>query len=197
MKSRATSESDTAHGLRHSATATWDYMPNQSESSNTEMTESGLTMPDKKGGIDPAALAVAALAAAVSVIAPPGPYGPACMMIGATILCVIFAYDVEPSRGRGKNLAFSAVCALISLLTLGFLLECAFAKNKAMRLHLLLAEPEHDIEHSEVPPLVILCLWIVAWSGHYWLDRWRCKQAAKKRKAQYKKLCIDSGSGSR
>jgi hypothetical protein len=169
-------------------------MPNQSQRGNTEMTESGLTMPDKKGGIDPAALAIAALAAAVSVIAPPGPYGPACMMIGITILWVIFAYDVEPHRGPGKNLAFSAVCALISLLALGFPLECAFATDRAMRLHVLRAEPDSDIKHSEVPPLVILGLWIVMWCAYYWLDRWRCKRAADKLKARCEKVADISNS---
>src|SRR5688572_7865520 len=70
------------------------------------------------GGIDPAALAVASLAAAVSVIAPPGPYGPASMMIGATILVVIFAYDVAPRRTLSQSIAFGGVCALMSLLAL-------------------------------------------------------------------------------
>jgi hypothetical protein len=73
------------------------------------------------GGIDPAALAVASLAAAVSIIAPPGPYGPASMMIGATILVVIFAYDVAPRRTLSQSIAFGGVCALISSLALGYL----------------------------------------------------------------------------
>ena len=135
-------------------------------------------MTSNKNEIDPAALAVVALAAAISVIAPRGPYGPGCMMFGVTILCVVFAYDVVPHRDNRQSVAYSAVCALISLLALGFLLECAFAKDKAMRFHVLFAEPEQDIEHSEVPPLVMLVLWIAIALVYYRVDRWRCTAKA-------------------
>lgn len=131
-------------------------------------------MTNNKNEIDPAALAVVALAAAISVIAPRGPYGPGCLIIGVTILGVVFAYDVVPRRAKRQSVAYSAVCALISVLALGFLLECAFAKDKAMRFHVLFAEPEKEIEHSEVFPLVILVLWIVIALAYYGVDRWRC-----------------------
>src|SRR5437763_68131 len=96
-------------------------------------TESGLRT-RKKGEIDPAALAVAALAAAVSVIAGLGAYTPRCSMIGITILFVIFGYDFEPHRAWRESLAFSAVCGLVTLLVFGYPLECLFSTDKASRL---------------------------------------------------------------
>lgn len=129
-----------------------------------------------KNEIDPAALAIVALAATVSVIAPSGPYGPGCMMIGVTIFCVVFGYDVAPRREWRQSLAFSVVCALISLLTLGYPLELIFATHRAARLHILIAEVslEKDITHSEVPPWFILALWMVMVVLFYRLDKWRC-----------------------
>jgi len=113
-----------------------------------------------KGGIDPAALAIASLAAAVSVIAPPGPYGPRCLIIGVTIICVVLGYDVEPSRKWPQSLAFSAACSLILLLALGYPMELCFAALKATRLHTSFAAalPE-DAKHSGVPSLFIFYLW--------------------------------------
>ena len=125
----------------------------------------------RSGGIDPAALAAAALAAAISSIAPPGPYGPVSMIIGATILLLIFAYDVEPHRSRYQSLAFSAVAALIAVLALGFPMECIFAVNKLARLSVLLKEFDSDLAQSEVRPIATIVLWLVLTLFFYWRDR--------------------------
>jgi hypothetical protein len=131
----------------------------------------------RRGGIDPAALAAASLAAAISVIAPPGPYGPGSMVIGATILVVILAYDVDPHRTPWQSLAFSAVCALISLLVLGYPLEFAFATDKVNRFDVLFREPPRDLGHSEVPPLAVLALWVALTSVYWGIDRRRVRKS--------------------
>ena len=77
----------------------------------------------KSTRIDPAALA-----AAISVIAPAGPYGPESMVIGAAILLLIFGYDVNPRRSSYQSWAFAAVVALIGTLALGYPLECFFSQ---------------------------------------------------------------------
>jgi len=69
--------------------------------------KAGLRMASGKGGIDPAALAVASLAAAVSVIAPSGPYGPASMMIGLTILVAI-SHTTSIRIGTNRKVLLSA-----------------------------------------------------------------------------------------
>ena len=140
-------------------------------------------MKELRGGIDPAALAVASLAAVVSTIAPPGPYHPKCMLIGLAILLVIFGYDVEPTRKRKQNLAFGVVCALISLLVLGYPLEFFFSFIKThewTRLKVMLGDQEHDINHSEVPPGVMLGLWVLMTYMYYWCDKRRCRQVARR-----------------
>ena len=130
-----------------------------------------------KGGIDPAALAVASLAAAVSVMAPPGPYAPGSILIGATILLFIFAYDKEPDRNPFQRLAFSAVCALITILMFGYPLELLATGLASLlspegtdvsqsrfvtRFRVLFYEMDYekDIKYSRVPPLLVISLWI-------------------------------------
>lgn len=77
-----------------------------------------------RGGIDPAALAAASLAAAVSVLAPEGPYKPLGAVIGLTIAMLIFAYDIEPVRTGWQSLAFSMVVSLVLCLVFGYVVEC-------------------------------------------------------------------------
>ena len=125
------------------------------------------------GGIDPAALAAATLAAAISAIAPPGPYSPIGMMIGATILVLVAAYDVDPHRSRLQSSAFAAVCGLILLLTLGFPLEIVSAKYPGSRFDALLKEPEADNPFSEVRPYVALLFWLGATAIIFAIDRRR------------------------
>ncbi len=124
-------------------------------------TESGLRI-RKKGEIDPAALAVAALAAAVSVIAGLGAYTPRCSMIGVTILFVIFGYDFEPHRAWRESLAFSAVCGLVTLLVLGYPLEYAFATNT----------------HHRLRELLDIVLWLIMLCVYFEWDRRRCRPPA-------------------
>ena len=129
----------------------------------------------RRGGIDPAALAAASLAAAVSVIAPPGPYGPPSFAIGATILLLITSYDIDPHRSATQSLAYAAVIGLVSMLMLGFPLECLFASPENDRFGRLFAEKAGDIGHSEVPPYVVLLGWILVMLGAFFRERRRAK----------------------
>ena len=129
--------------------------------------------PGRSGGIDPAALAAASLAVAISAIAPPGPYGPGSTMIGATILFLIFAYDEDPHRSWQQSVAFGAVCALISLLVIGYPLEYMWATDKVKRLDALFYEPKKDNPYSEIPPVLILVSWLVMTGVYAWTDRRR------------------------
>jgi hypothetical protein len=132
--------------------------------------------PARVGGIDPAALAAATLAAAISAIAPAGPYGPIGMMIGATVLVLILAYDVDPNRNWAQSLAFGAVCGLILLLTFGFPLEIASATDSVKRLRVLLKEPEADNPFSEVRPYVALLFWACSAAAIFSFDRIRARR---------------------
>lgn len=132
-----------------------------------------------KGGIDPAALAVASLAAAISAIAPPGPYGPGSIMIGLTILAVIFGYDKSPARDWRETLAFSAACALISLLALGYPLEYVFTSDRAKRYGILFHEIHGDIDYSEVPPWCVISVWLAMTLLYVLLDRWRVRRSKR------------------
>ena len=133
----------------------------------------------RRGGIDPAALAAAALAAAISSIAPPGPYGPVSMIIGATILFLIFAYDIDPHRTPYQSLAFSAVAGLIAVLALGYPSECIFATHRMVRLRVLLKEIDPDVPQSEVPPIVTILLWLLLTVVLYLCDRRNLKKAVR------------------
>lgn len=132
----------------------------------------------RSGGIDPAALAAASLAVAISAIAPPGPYTPTSMMIGATILVLIFAYDEDPHRSGWEHVAFGAVCALVSLLVIGYPLEYICATDKARRLGAFLHEIEDDLKYSEIPPWLVLVLWLGMTGMYILIDkRWLSKRA--------------------
>lgn len=130
---------------------------------------------NRVGGIDPAALAAATVAAAISTIAPAGPYGPVGMMIGATICVLILAYDVDPHRTLFQSLAFGGVCGLILLLTFGFPLEILASKTPTARFNVLFHERESDISFSEVPPYVAMLFWLLASVTVAVIDRLRAR----------------------
>ncbi len=128
--------------------------------------------PEKSGsGIDPAALAAAALAAAISSVAPPGPFGPISMVVGGTILLLIFAYDIDPHRSHFQSLAFCAVAALIAVLALGYPMECIFAHDRIARLQIILKEVKEDPDNpSEVPPIAEIIVWTTLTMAFFWRD---------------------------
>jgi hypothetical protein len=78
--------------------------------------------------IDSAALAAATLAGALSVFSAPGPYVPLNGAVGLTLLTILFTYELRRPRSNSQNIAFGTVCALCSLLVVGFIAEFRAAK---------------------------------------------------------------------
>ncbi len=77
----------------------------------------------KVGGIDPAALTLASLAAVIPVLFGEGQFTVLSSIVGLTILTVIYAFDVNPRRSTHQQLAFSMVTALVGTTTLGWIYE--------------------------------------------------------------------------
>ncbi|RYE70627.1 MAG: hypothetical protein EOO81_07710 [Oxalobacteraceae bacterium] len=75
------------------------------------------------GGIDPAALAAATLAAAFSSLGQPGDYTLISSILGSTILILLLAYDVDQKRTLYQHAAFSCCVALTSILALGYFVQ--------------------------------------------------------------------------
>jgi hypothetical protein len=72
---------------------------------------------------DPAALAGAAVAAAISVHLSPGPYNFVSLAIGATLLSIIFAYENGRRRTFAQSAALATVSGLVALLPVGLSIE--------------------------------------------------------------------------
>ncbi|MDE1546914.1 hypothetical protein PTW32_15970 [Dechloromonas agitata] len=128
-----------------------------------DRTQQTLNQLGKRGGIDPAALAAATLASAVSTIAQSGPYTPISSVVAISILCVILAYDVDASRTSAQSFAYSAVLALTATLGLGYPLELIFG-------------PSVDLNTSSVPQLASVTVWGLAVLGFLGMDRKARKQ---------------------
>jgi hypothetical protein len=113
----------------------------------------------RRGGIDPAALAAASLASAISTIAQPGPYTPVTAVLGLTILFVVLAYDIDPHRTRFQSLAYSCVAALTTTLAAGYPMELYFAASLS------------DRTSSAVPQLWTVFAWIAFAFIYYAVDK--------------------------
>jgi len=139
-------------------------------------TSSDPPKPLVRGGIDPAALAAASLAAAVSVMAPEGPYKPMGVVIGFTIAVLIFAYDIDPYRTKVQSAAFAMVVSLVLCLVYGYIAEemysCCIPKpdpcptNKAP-----------DATKSMVPDIVMVLCWVGCSIALWFVDR--CRVASR------------------
>ena len=116
----------------------------------------------KRGGIDPAALAAATLAGALSLMGPEGPYKAPSMIMGGTLLALLYGYDFEPDRRKPQSVAFSAVSGLCWILFLGFPLEYYFSEMKVD-------------DSDSIPPYVPFVVWFVAGGITFLIDRYRAK----------------------
>lgn len=135
----------------------------------------------RRGGIDPAALAAASLASAVSTIVQPGPYTPVTLIVGLTILFVVMAYDIEAYRSTFQSMAYSAVLSMTSILASGYPLELYFHSSTPVTIDPVTsaanclqcvppAAPNSPSE-SAVPALVSLAGWAIFAVIFYGLDR--------------------------
>lgn len=79
--------------------------------------------------VDPAALAAAVFAAALTTLTPEGPFAVLTAIIGVTLLLIVCSYEYCRKRYFWQNVAFGAVCALVSLLLYGFIREALEAGN--------------------------------------------------------------------
>ena len=113
----------------------------------------------RRGGIDPAALAAASLASAVSTIGQPGPYTSVTAIVGVTILFVVLAYDIEAYRSMFQSIAYSSVAGLSSILACGYLLELYYRR------------PDIDAAASAVPAESSLVGWAVVSVIYFSFDR--------------------------
>jgi hypothetical protein len=125
---------------------------------NTKTSESKQQL-KRVGGIDPAALAAASLASAISTIAQPGPYTLVSLMVGATILILVLAYDVEPKRSSFQSLAYSAVVSLTAVLAIGYPLELFYSTLSGNQ------------SESAVPQVASFILWLIFSLFFYWRDK--------------------------
>jgi len=121
----------------------------------------------KSGGIDPAALAAATLAGAISLMGPAGPYEPPSMVMGGTLLALLYGYDVHPYRRAPQSLAFSAVSGLCWMLFLGFPLEYFFSGRNL------------DSKVDHIPAYVPIVVWLLFGLGTFLFDIYRSQKTGK------------------
>lgn len=114
---------------------------------------------ERRGGIDPAALAAASLASAVSTFAQSGPYTLLSSVLGVSILMLVRSYDIDPHRNWFQSVAYSCVSGLTTLLAVGYLLELLFAWSAP------------HVGTSEVPQWVHFLLWVFFSLGYLWHDK--------------------------
>lgn len=114
---------------------------------------------ERRGGIDPAALAAASLASAVSTLAQSGPYTLVTSVLGITILLLVLAYDIDPHRNWFQSVAYSCVSGLTTLLAVGYLLELIF----------VWWAPQEGT--SAVPQWVHGVLWVLLSLAYFWHDK--------------------------
>lgn len=135
-------------------------------------TSSDPPKPLVRGGIDPAALAAASLAAAVSVMAPEGPYKPMGMVIGFTIAVLIFAYDIDPNRTRVQSAAFAMVVSLVLCLVYGYIAEEIYSSSTP-KSEASSTNKATDGPKSMVPDSVMVLCWVGCSFALWFVDRWR------------------------
>jgi hypothetical protein len=113
--------------------------------------------------IDPAALASATVAGILAFFLDPGPFDPLSIVVGVTLLTILFAYEFRRGRSNLQNLAFGTVCGFIGLLVVGPLFELIFALRASGEW------PKNDKgdEVSRVTTWHLLFLWIIL-SGLFW-----------------------------
>jgi hypothetical protein len=149
-------------------------------------------MSAKQTSIDPAALAVASVAAIVSVTVAEGEYNLLSVPIGITVLFVLYAHDQKPSRTQAESATVAAVSAFGIMLLWSYPLEHMFKRcdttsryrcflrcdAEVAGLPLCFPVGVRDSFDSTVPPDVLAGVWALALGGLFGLDRWRVRRVA-------------------
>lgn len=143
--------------------------------------------------VDPAALAAAVFAAAITILAPKGPFGIIGFIIGSTLLLIVCSYEYRRKREVAQNFAFGAVCGLISLLIVGYIIEVWAA---GWRLNTEEDAEGKAVEESIIKNDKLAYLWfgltiiftVVGWRGSEKAHGCSIKQSLKKVEGFIKKL---------
>lgn len=106
--------------------------------------------------IDSAALAGAILAGALAVFIEPGPFDVLNVVIGITLLTILYAYELNRPRTDAQSVAFGAVCAFCILLVVGFLAELWLPLSSFPIAVSGKGEPE-----SRVPDWFLAAAWLI------------------------------------
>ncbi len=103
-----------------------------------------------RGGqhFDAAALGAAALAGALAVLLPKGPFDWMSATVGLTLLSLIVAYEMDRRRTRLQSLALATVAGLVMLLVLGLILELILGHGN---LDGVCKKQSCDVNDSRVP----------------------------------------------
>jgi hypothetical protein len=112
---------------------------------------------------DIAALAAGVVAVSVSMFVAPGPYDLNGMMVGVTLLFVLYGYVWSKSRSLAQSVALGAVVGIIALPIIGFAAEFLLAA----------ATPPapNAAPTSRVPGCLLLAVWAVSGISCAALDR--------------------------
>jgi hypothetical protein len=79
---------------------------------------------------DVAALPGATLAAVIATFMPKGPYSYLSVIVGITLLAIIYAFEHARNRTRSQTFAVACVCALSGLLIIGLCAELYIGGGK-------------------------------------------------------------------
>lgn len=131
--------------------------------------------------IDAAALAGAAMAASLSVLIAEGPFEWMNVVVGMSLLALVWAFEGRRPRRWRQSLAYGATVSLCALLCVGFVLEVWLSPQ---RYAMLTSSPRHvqqmradaaltEKAVSEVPPLWIVGSWVVIGALVFARDVWR------------------------
>jgi hypothetical protein len=112
--------------------------------------------------IDSAALAASATAATLSILIAQGPFHPLNAAVGVTLTTLLLAYELKRCREGFQNLAFGMVCALCTLLVVGFLRELSLS---GFNLSYLVPEKASSL----VPPWELIVYWVIFSGVFTWL----------------------------
>ena len=128
---------------------------------------------------DIAALAAGVVAVSVSMFVAPGPYDLNGVMVGATLLFVLYGYVWNKYRSRAQSVALGAVVGIITLPIIGFAAEIFLAAQLVSPdgiLATLIAAPpapqsENAVPTSGVSGWFLVAVWVASGIGCAVLDR--------------------------
>jgi len=114
---------------------------------------------------DSAALAGAALAVAIAIYTQTGPFQFSSLIVGVTILFLVYGYEIDRTRSRMQSLALSCISGLASILVFGTIVEL-IRTDKIINGHLGAMNTP-----SNVTEIDVVLIWIIVAGVVFWVDR--------------------------